>query len=492
MKNLFLIFLLLFSAELYSAEIAVFHNSDCENCVLTKELTLLPILKNIKIEYIEYDISIEENYELLLKIERTLNDMDNQDIPVVWFDNKLYSGKNEIENNLVAAITLAKKNNIETVSFNPTVLSKTETYSSQSLSQQIIYFYKTGCMECLRIEKDLKYLQIIDSALIILRYNIADTEAINIYEYLSVKFSVPFEKRFLTPALFAGSEYLTGVDLNIHKIKEALSSKNGSVFFQLTDISESDYEAAAAQKNILSRFLEFRIITVISAGLIDGINPCAFAVIIFFLSYFFILKKTQKEILFSGLCFIAGVFTAYSTIGAGLIEISYKLKITEYAGASIYYTFAAALMILGFINLYDYLLCLKGREKYMISQLPLARKLKIHKLVRASGSSKKIYMSVFICGLIVSVYEFGCTGQIYIPTIVYVMKTSDYKIKAYSFLLLYNAAFIIPLLITLLIVYRSAGATALLNFFNRNLKFSKLFTAILFFMFAVLFIILKN
>ncbi|MGF1655598.1 MAG: hypothetical protein ACFCU3_01325 [Verrucomicrobiales bacterium] len=54
---------------------------------------------------------------------------------------------------------------------------------------------------------------------------------------------------------------------------------------------------------------------VVAAGLLDGLNPCAFATIIFLLSYLQVARKSGREILQIGVAYILGVFCTYFALG---------------------------------------------------------------------------------------------------------------------------------------------------------------------------------
>ena len=72
---------------------------------------------------------------------------------------------------------------------------------------------------------------------------------------------------------------------------------------------------------------KIKIVPLIFAGLIDSINPCAFATIIFFISYLsLVLKKQRTDIFLTGIIFIAGVFITYLLIGLGFFRIVQKLN----------------------------------------------------------------------------------------------------------------------------------------------------------------------
>ena len=66
------------------------------------------------------------------------------------------------------------------------------------------------------------------------------------------------------------------------------------------------------EKSIVERFKRWSLSAVLVAGFIDGINPCAFATIIFLVSYLTFAGKKSREILLYGTIFTSGVFIAYT------------------------------------------------------------------------------------------------------------------------------------------------------------------------------------
>jgi cytochrome c biogenesis protein CcdA len=79
-------------------------------------------------------------------------------------------------------------------------------------------------------------------------------------------------------------------------------------------------------------------------------------------------------------------------------------------------------------------------------QLPMALKKKIHGIIRIQTRSPKAgFIGTFVLGFVIAATEVICTGQLYLPTIGYIMTIP--KLRAYAFfnLVLYNLMFIIPL-----------------------------------------------
>jgi hypothetical protein len=73
--------------------------------------------------------------------------------------------------------------------------------------------------------------------------------------------------------------------------------------------------AKKAEESIVERFKGLGLLTIVSAGLIDGINPCAFATLIFFVSYLAFIGRKKKEVLWVGMGFSGAVFITYLLIG---------------------------------------------------------------------------------------------------------------------------------------------------------------------------------
>ncbi|KKW32450.1 MAG: hypothetical protein UY76_C0028G0021 [Candidatus Uhrbacteria bacterium GW2011_GWA2_52_8d] len=62
----------------------------------------------------------------------------------------------------------------------------------------------------------------------------------------------------------------------------------------------------------------FAVIT--SSAFLDGLNPCAFAVLLFFISFLFTIKRTRATIWKMGLVYIGSIYLAYLLIGLGIAQ----------------------------------------------------------------------------------------------------------------------------------------------------------------------------
>jgi len=179
-------------------------------------------------------------------------------------------------------------------------------------------------------------------------------------------------------------------------------------------------EIKKAEESIVERFKSLGILTIISAGLIDGINPCAFATLIFFISYLTLLGRKRKEILWVGFGFSGAIFITYLLIGLGILSFVQHLSFLPLFSRIIYLLTIGFALFLGVFSFYDYIQLKKGRPSEMKLQLPDFLKKKIHQTIRKGSQSARYFLAAIVAGFIVSLLEFTCTGQVYLPTILFV------------------------------------------------------------------------
>jgi len=470
------------SANNYRDKIIVFFNGECDNCVAVQEFVLLPFLNRKNLQYEIFDISFADSYSLFLEIEKFTGDTVNFETPIVLFNNKLFAGKEELTKLFPEELDYCEKNGIDGFFKNDLMSFAAPSKPDSNHLFDLVYFYKKGCADCSRIENDLRLLKKIRTGLNVLSYDIAETYSVMLYESLSEKYKIPERDRLIVPAVFVKTEHLTGNELNYHSIEKSLLKFQNQTF----KFEEEDVFNQTAGLSLLKRFEKFSAGPVMLSGLIDGINPCAFSVIIFFLSYALVLKKEKKIILISGLSFIFGIFLCYFLIGTGLLEFLDHIRVLKKTEKYFYFIFSIAMFALSGLNFYDFVLCVSGNSDKIITRLPLAQKLKINDFIKKSGGSKMMILSMFLCGIVISFYEFGCTGQIYLPTLIFVSKYSELYVSPFLYLFLYNLMFIVPLLIILAAVYKGVQIKFVLRFFNKRIAFTKLLAALLFLGFALM------
>ncbi len=242
----------------------------------------------------------------------------------------------------------------------------------------------------------------------------------------------------------------------------------------------------------VDKFKQLNMAMVLGAGLADSVNPCAFTVLVFFVSFLGFVGYKRKEILFVGFIFITTVFITYLLLGLGVFEVFKMLGINVYLEITIaLLTMILAFLLAGF-NIYDFFIFRKTKDPHKtILKLPGSVKSKIQNVIKQStdirektGYSKKTIFGMVVssvgCAFLVTVFESVCTGQLYLPTIVFVMNTTSTKLLAFLYLVLYNLMFVLPLF--LIVVLGGYGLTSdnFARFSQKNFGLIKIITAVIF------------
>lgn len=313
--------------------------------------------------------------------------------------------------------------------------------SNSSINNELdINYYGTKtCFDCIRTENKLKeYIPKIEEDLNIsinmLKHDINNPEHSKQFSVDSDRVNIPNDKLRLIPAIISDNHYIVGEDIeNYETFKDFLKS---SLDDDIIEPSQID-----------SRELILPISTIIFSGLLDGFNPCAISMLIFFLT--FIKNSDKKRVLSIGLTFCVATFLTYLGLGLGLLKFSSIM--INFRILTIIMYLITLLLVLTFLalNIHDLIQIKKHNYGNIKNQLPKPIKNKIHKLLKINTESKMIYFVVFFTGVIISVMEFFCTGQVYLPSIVYMISLNLDLTYNIFLLVVYNLFFILPLIFIL-------------------------------------------
>ncbi len=218
-------------------------------------------------------------------------------------------------------------------------------------------------------------------------------------------------------------------------------------------LSKADIQTDNTNK-ISEKFKSFSFLSILFAGLLDGVNPCAIATIIFLVSFLAARNKSRREILIVGICFTAAVFTTYLLLGIGafrLITALDKYRWFSVAIRWVAFSFAAIVGMLSIIDAIKYKL--SGKSEDIKLQLPKSVKLRIHKVISGNLSGRKLAVGAIVTGFLVTLLEAVCTGQIYLPTIILMTKQEGFRFIGWAYLVFYNVLFVLPLVIVMALAY---------------------------------------
>jgi hypothetical protein len=234
------------------------------------------------------------------------------------------------------------------------------------------------------------------------------------------------------------------------------------------------------EKSIIERFRKWSLSAVLVAGFIDGINPCAFATIIFLVSYLTFVGKKGREILLYGAVFTSAVFIAYLLVGMGFMTFLHQLSGFPLVSKGVYLFIAFFSLTLGIISLYDFALFCRGQVAKWKLQLPMGLKQKIHGIIREQARFKGGLLATFGAGFIIAICTVICTGQVYLPTIGFVMSIPELKRNAIFNLLLYNIMYIVPLVGVFVLTFFGVTSEKMALVTKKHTGTVKLLTAMLF------------
>ncbi|MCM8802285.1 MAG: hypothetical protein NC827_03125 [Candidatus Omnitrophica bacterium] len=464
--------------------IYVFLSKDCPTCELVRPNNLNKLAEKIgcKIEPKYFDIDQIENYKKLCELEEKYKDTDNE-LPVVFIGEYVLGGEEEIRNNLERIIKeYAEKGGInwpdEIIEQN---ISKNTEKQIQTYNKKIYcsFFYEFNCKECQRIFYLLNYLEKKYPNIEIKRFNLKERESKIIFEAVAEKLNIPEKKRLIPATLIIGTNYLQEKEITLKNIETLIKKYEETGSICIWDLKRQEIEEA--EKNILTRFKSFKFFTVVFAGLIDGVNPCAFAVLVFFISFLTTIKRKRKEVILVGFSFTFSAFLVYFLIGTGAFSFLSQFTYYKIFSKGLNILVGIGAIVLGIFSFFDFLKAKKGKVKEIKLQLPKPIKTKIHSTIIKKMSLPNYIFGAFLSGIIVSVLELACTGQVYLPTIVFVLNQPEFKRIGYFYLFLYNIFFIFPLLAILLLSYLGTTSQKLSQFSSKNLPAVKLILSLFFF-----------
>lgn len=490
------------SADQPVARFFVFHAQDCEHCRVVEEDLLTPLSGEYgeQIEIRFFDIGALENYEVMVRLERE-HGASGLAIPQIFIGDQVLVGEEQIRDQLpgliegclaaggcdfptedlpVAAPSLPSGPITDPACEEQTAPGEggvCEVVDSELAALvSVAYFYSSGCLECDRVAYDLSYLEQKYSNLDVRRFDINTCAPLN--EAICERYGVPLEERLFTPAIFVGDECLIGDEINTERLEELIQKYSQEPCIVPWEGLEE--ESSGAVNRIIQRFKSFSFVAVLGAGLLDGVNPCAFTTIIFFVSYLAVMGRKGREILFVGSTFTLAVFLTYLLVGVGVLGFVHSLGIVRAISRFVYLATGVFCLVLAALSIYDLYRIKQGRIEDIALKLPQGLQRRVHKAIREGRNIRNYVWAAFVTGFFVSLLELACTGQVYLPTIIFVAGVPELRINALGYLVLYNLMFVLPLVIIFLLVFYGTTSKQLTGFFQSNAALVKLLTAILF------------
>ncbi|MFQ6117518.1 MAG: hypothetical protein ACE5LQ_04555, partial [Candidatus Bipolaricaulia bacterium] len=254
----------------------------------------------------------------------------------------------------------------------------------------LYYFYGLNCPHCAKIEPLLEELAARYPEVAFHSFEVYyDKDNQELFKDFVARFGL---EKTAVPLVFIGEEAFLGERAIRGGLEEAIQ-------YYLNDepIDARTVNKAGAEVALLRT--ELTIPVVIVAALADSINPCAFAVLIFLLTYLLALGA-RRRMLRVGLTYIAVVFIVYFLSGLGIFTAVQTAGLTR-----LVFNLAAGVAIFaGLINVKDFFWYGRG----FTLAIPESKKPLLEKYIHKASIPAAV-----VLGFLVSMFELPCTGGVY-------------------------------------------------------------------------------
>ena len=419
-------------------------------------------------------------------------------------------------------------------------------------------FYSPTCAHCHEVRALVGHIAEGHPGVSAVEHTLADPANIELMAQHYLQYGVPEEQWGGTVALFAGDRWWS----DAHAILAELDGAVGAMSPEDAAGGVPNVPSpAGGSERLIALFRSFGVVTIAVAGLVDGINPCALATLVFLISYLSLRQRSARDVLATGLLFAAGVFAAYLAIGIGALRVLHALEGISTVSPWLYPVMAAGTFILAVLSFRDaYRVrvannagrsailgrqapigsqagmpdlppasgrsAILGRQAPIGSQagmpdlppasgrsailgrqvcahsepegardggcrarmpdlpmtlvLPPALTRLSHRVVRMTASPAVFLGFAFVAGVAISVLELFCTGQIYLPTLMYVWGEPGLRTQALGLLILYVGMFTLPIVALTLLAYAGTSSQSMVASARRHTASVKLAMGLLF------------
>lgn len=254
---------------------------------------------------------------------------------------------------------------------------------------------------------------------------------------------------------------------------------------------QTNVEPVDLDELVKKRFQRLTFFSVLLAGLVDGINPCAIATLIFLASILIMAGFRNSRLIAIGSAYCLASFLTYTAIGFGLFRFIHSIEGLPFVRRGLELLMAVILTVMAYFSFRD-------AWKYRISQdpdsitlkLPRRIKLIMNSVMRLFSTTRHALLAAFFIGVLVTLLETVCTGQVYVPTLVLIIKSGASPFLGLVYLLLYNLMFILPLVIVFGLILYGIKVQHLIDWSKRQVVKSKIIMGCLFVALALVLVLL--
>jgi cytochrome c biogenesis protein CcdA len=137
----------------------------------------------------------------------------------------------------------------------------------------------------------------------------------------------------------------------------------------------------------------------------------------------------------------------------------------------------------------------QDRPEQMSLKLPERFQSFIRRRISKQARTGLTLWAMFLLGALVAVVELPCTSLMYLPVlwaISWAVQVGEFGVSPYLWILLYNLAFVLPLVAVFAAVYFGVTSEQLTRVFRRHLVASKVVLGVVFLLLAVALLLLPH
>ena len=192
---------------------------------------------------------------------------------------------------------------------------------------------------------------------------------------------------------------------------------------------------------------ELTLPVVMGAGLIDSLNPCAFALLMVFIATMLAMMQrnpgregeweARRWLLSHGGIYIIGIFLTYLALGLGLFG---SLQAAQLVSSTHFASRLAAFFALA--------LGLKALQEVMIPEWGTVMTAHVDHMKLKGLVSKLSFPGLFGAGMLVGLCTVPCAGSVYLGVLA-LLSAQNTFVEGFGYLVIYNIVFVAPLVIIL-------------------------------------------
>lgn len=350
-------------------------------------------------------------------------------------------------------------------------------------------FFSPGCPECERVEREVlpdvedRFGELCE----IVRHDISRAENLPLLLAYQRRFGASGRVRVSVAvdreALVSGHRAMaTGL---CDRVDEALARRQEPGREPPPHLAEaSPLEAREAALGAASS-LTFWVVA--AGGLADGFNPCAVSTLIFFLSLLAVSGAPRRARLLLGVSFVAASFLTYTAVGLGLLSLARAAPAFPAVRRAAEAALGLAMLPLAALSFRDAARFRRsGSPADVALKIPSGIKRAIHAFMDGRLRAGGPVAGGLAAGAGVTVLESVCTGQGYLPTLAYIVKSGAAPARVWALLITYNILFTLPLAAVFACFHRGARLQSLIGWSRRNLAAAKVLLGLFFAAMAIL------